>query len=1135
MASLLRALVCMLVLATNLASYRANHDALGNGFKILSEGEYSKMVNVNDLSYGKALVQCNFDNGWCGFRNEKVGDNFDWTLRSRSTPSAQTGPSSDISGKGSYAYIETSRPQKSGHKARLLTPVLPGKVYCLQFGFHAYGNDVGALVVHRIDSGRRKYFLLKLEKNHGNKWLHVVGTIAHPHSFQIEFEGIRGNGYRGDIALDNIMITTGKCHEIGECGFGYPPFNSWHWLVSLSPSGQPQLLCTAAYISNDWILTSKTCARKFTNQNVTTYRGNGDIERKSIVTLKEYPSKMSETALLQLSKPTSQREMDKVCPPLLISSSLFGRSLKECYLLAISFSVNVKVKVLEESTVTILPMDMCAPYGQSEPRKDLDKRRLLCVQPGSRFKVKPTASEIDGYVVCKNTISQRWTLHGVGSFSYPNSTGKPLIFTHVSNVMDWIEKIVNISIVVPKLPLVNTPEPPKEPSRGFQIFEQTNQKCLAFVSTNNAFVYQTCNIYDISQRFDWSLQNQILIVKTNRCLTSEGSPYYYLRAAHCYATRKSQKWTCMDSRIRNDHHNKWFSSFGLAEKPDRVRLNDRMQQKGHFVIYGTQDNVCSRRKTVNGIFRCNFDRDPMCGFENTNGKSQFTWTSRKPNVNEMKVAPGLQSSDTIFETARRGRLGDKAAILSSPWFDGQRCVQFYSYVDGSQYDQLRIVKYERGGRKTILRVSGRKGQRQWLFHRVTFIPKLCETYQVLFQAFLPSGGNAKVGLRDVQLFTGACEPTSNKKDGKCLKGWRFFKGACFYPYDIKTTWHQALAVCQITGADLPTDIVVSKLIPRGGSSWFGIRSCPNGRTYSTQAIQYEYKRTSSAKATCLQLHMSTMRGPVYKSGSCDLKVPFVCQKEPEKTEKSCGLMNSSSIIKGPTSNVVDADRQWRWHVVILIFRKCVCGGTLVAPGYVVTSSICVSRVPLGIIKIFIPSSRDVIHKVQRVIYHPRFGLKSGDNDIAIIMFDETFLSSFSIHFACVNKMTKVWKGNKSSKNVLLKDTRCFVLGWGTYRGGLRTCGPKNYKVHEVEILERAQCEEYYGKHIMTERMLCIRPRSQGNRTCLGDTGGPLVCNIAGAWTLVGVTIWGTGCTETRKYGIYTDVASMKSWMDEVTK
>ena len=64
----------------------------------------TRLNNLTTILLYVDVVQCNFDNGWCGFRNENGGDNFDWTLRSRSTPSLQTGPSSDISGKGRLLF-----------------------------------------------------------------------------------------------------------------------------------------------------------------------------------------------------------------------------------------------------------------------------------------------------------------------------------------------------------------------------------------------------------------------------------------------------------------------------------------------------------------------------------------------------------------------------------------------------------------------------------------------------------------------------------------------------------------------------------------------------------------------------------------------------------------------------------------------------------------------------------------------------------------------------------------------------------------------------------------------------------------------------------------------------------------------
>ena len=86
---------------------------------------------------------------------------------------------------------------------------------------------------------------------------------------------------------------------------------------------------------------------------------------------------------------------------------------------------------------------------------------------------------------------------------------------------------------------------------------------------------------------------------------------------------------------------------------------------------------------------------------------------------------------TIFKTAIRRGYGDKTAVLNTPWFRGQRCVQFYSYLHGSPFNQLTIHKHESGRNEMLLRINANgENKHQWLFHRVTVSPRQCETYQV---------------------------------------------------------------------------------------------------------------------------------------------------------------------------------------------------------------------------------------------------------------------------------------------------------------------------------------------------------------------------------------------------------------------
>ena len=87
---------------------------------------------------------------------------------------------------GSYIYVEASYPRRNFDKARLTSPVIPPMVYCLQFGFHALGEDIGQLLVYKkVLSGNTREKVLHLEKNHGRNWHFVFLTVAHTSRFVV--------------------------------------------------------------------------------------------------------------------------------------------------------------------------------------------------------------------------------------------------------------------------------------------------------------------------------------------------------------------------------------------------------------------------------------------------------------------------------------------------------------------------------------------------------------------------------------------------------------------------------------------------------------------------------------------------------------------------------------------------------------------------------------------------------------------------------------------------------------------------------------------------------------------------------------------------------------------------------------
>ncbi|CAH3166404.1 unnamed protein product, partial [Porites evermanni] len=102
-------------------------------------------------------------------------------------------------------YIETSSPRRPGDKANLvLTIPNNGEMSCLSFYYHMYGASVGTLNVY---SGNSKVFYISGQQS--NYWIMVERNIIL--NGLVIFEGIAGNSFTGDIAIDSVEIDSGNC------------------------------------------------------------------------------------------------------------------------------------------------------------------------------------------------------------------------------------------------------------------------------------------------------------------------------------------------------------------------------------------------------------------------------------------------------------------------------------------------------------------------------------------------------------------------------------------------------------------------------------------------------------------------------------------------------------------------------------------------------------------------------------------------------------------------------------------------------------------------------------------------------------------------------------------------------------
>ncbi|HSK13310.1 MAG TPA: M12 family metallo-peptidase, partial [Phnomibacter sp.] len=177
---------------------------------------------------------------------QSAADQFDWRKNSGGTPTSNTGPSAAADGQF-YMYTE-SNDASSGARAILessclnLTNISNAN---FQFSWHMFGNQMGSLDLQISDNnGSTWQQLWGRRGSNGNSWVTqtislsaYVGKVV-----RFRFVGTLSNGVRGDMAIDNIRITSvgGAIQNSLITNVGGDRFD-WQKIYPNPTSGQVQL------------------------------------------------------------------------------------------------------------------------------------------------------------------------------------------------------------------------------------------------------------------------------------------------------------------------------------------------------------------------------------------------------------------------------------------------------------------------------------------------------------------------------------------------------------------------------------------------------------------------------------------------------------------------------------------------------------------------------------------------------------------------------------------------------------------------------------------------------------------------------------------------------------------------------